>query len=236
MEVQTHSMDPRIALIHQRDYHKRVLDHREKRKEEARKKILEAGRDLRAARSEKSMIEKEDEQLFHAYREMARGERILNLNTVIPKAGLQPSTRLPAVAVAKPNWKICRVSAEHNVLAFSEERWLNWHWGRSAYRAEHIGLPLQLMSDPTDLTNETWRKTNNFPPLANATALVPAIPAHLRPDDLDKGDYAILWDPEWKHEAPDDPFLLRHVHGAIYTIVAQWDLTPLEQSILEGRI
>jgi len=237
MDVQTHQMDPRIALIHQRDYHKKVLDAREKRKAEARKRILDAGRDLRAARSQKSQIEKEDEQLYHSFRAMARGERILNINSVIPKAGLQRANRLPAIAIARPKWKIARISTQHDRLVFSEDRWLSWQYNRGAFREEHFSIPLQLLGDAaSELTNAVWRKNNNFPELSTATALVPAVPAHLRPDDIDKGDYAILWDPEWKHEAPGDPFLLRHVHESIFTVVAQWDLTPLEKSILEGRI
>src|SRR5581483_6144136 len=99
MDVQILSMDPRIALIHQRDYHKKVLEHRKRRLDEVKRLQLEAGRKWRTARAKKSLIEKEDEQLFHAYREMARGQRILNINTVIPKAGLQRELRLPAIAI-----------------------------------------------------------------------------------------------------------------------------------------
>jgi hypothetical protein len=35
---------------------------------------------------------------------------------------------------------------------------------------------------------------------------------------------------------PDrDPYLLRHLHGDAYAVLAEWDLTPLEQLVMTGR-
>ena len=33
-----------------------------------------------------------------------------------------------------------------------------------------------------------------------------------------------------------DPILLRHIAGHMYAVLAQWDLTPLERSVIEKRI
>ena len=60
------------------------------------------------------------------------------------------------------------------------------------------------------------------------------MPPHLRPDDLSK--YFVLWEAEWTAKAPVDPMLLSRVNETMFAIVAQWDLTPLEQRVLEGRL
>jgi hypothetical protein len=235
MEVQTLQMDPRIARIHWRDYHKKVLDHRKKRMEEARAKVLAAGRDLRAARSTKSLIEKEDEQLAAAYHAMMRGERILNINTVIPKVGLQEKIHMPKIAIGRATWKTVQLSDEHQHIIFAENRWLDWDWRRNVFKTPHVMIPRGLFK--AELLDADWRKRMGIATIRSFEAIVPSVPAHLRPDDLDTNqDYYILWEAEWRpHQAPVDPFLLRHVEGGIYSVVAQWDLTPLEQSILEGR-
>jgi hypothetical protein len=66
-------------------------------------------------------------------------------------------------------------------------------------------------------------------------ALIPAIPAHLRPAD-DLANYHILWEAKWEPTAPVDPLLLKRLTDNIYVILAQWDLTPIEQAILEDRL
>jgi hypothetical protein len=55
----------------------------------------------------------------------------------------------------------------------------------------------------------------------------------LRPDDLTH--YHILWEAEWTFRAPGDPILLSKINDTMYAVVAQWDLTPLEQLVLESR-
>jgi hypothetical protein len=49
-------------------------------------------------------------------------------------------------------------------------------------------------------------------------------------------NYHILWDAVWTPAPPKDPLLLRHLAGQLYAIVGQWDLTPLEQAVLRGRL
>jgi len=231
MNIQTIQMDKRIALIHQRDYHKRVLSHRAERKAALDKLGSDASKTLHKVRAQKTLLEKEDETLFHTYRALARGERLINVASVMPKAGLQEeTTRLPALAIAQADWKKCYLHQIAGEIVFSRDRWISWSSKRQNFDVPSIHMHATLW--PAELTNEAWRKTQQLPALP-ANAIVPLIPAHLQPDTLD--GYAILWEPKWSHEAPEDPLLLKLVHGHMYSIVAQWDLTPLEQSILEGR-
>jgi hypothetical protein len=72
-------------------------------------------------------------------------------------------------------------------------------------------------------------------------ALVPIVPPEARAGHSDLQNYFILWEVErWADNAravgPDiDPFLLQRISVDLYAVVAQWDLSPLEQAVLAGR-
>jgi hypothetical protein len=62
------------------------------------------------------------------------------------------------------------------------------------------------------------------------SAVVPTIPPEHRPTRSLAG-YQILFEPVWE-DVPHDPFLTRHLYGSLFVIVAEWDLTEVEQMIL----
>lgn len=73
-------------------------------------------------------------------------------------------------------------------------------------------------------------------------ALVPMVPADVRQKVTGQlKDYFILWEVEqWADKRlstkPDrDPYLLKHIGGDLYAVVAEWDLTPLERLVMAGR-
>jgi hypothetical protein len=234
MDVQTIQMDPRIAAIHYKDYRKKVREHRRQRIEEAAKKILESGRALREARAARELLEKEDTALMASYREMAKGQRILNLSQVMRTAGVDTvsKSRLPVLAIAQADWPYVWFRIESGRAVFSAEGWPRWSSTYNKYGRGGLHLPMHVF--PAELTNAEWRKQNNLPPAGRIRALVPAIPVSLRPAG-DLSNYHILFEAKWTHEAPPDPLLLKRVSGDIYSVVAQWDLTPIEKAILEGR-
>ncbi len=79
-----------------------------------------------------------------------------------------------------------------------------------------------------------WKK-RGFPTTHSAEALAPKIPPRHHPGDLSK--YYLLWEPKWEAKAPDpDPMLLSRIGDNFFAIVAVWDMTPLEQAVLEGRL
>lgn len=65
--------------------------------------------------------------------------------------------------------------------------------------------------------------------------MVPLIPPNLRPKDSLE-NYHILWDVQgsWFNEPPKDPFLLKHIDGDLFAVIAEWDLTDLEISVLKS--
>jgi len=222
MNVQTMQMDPRIAKIHYQDYHRKVLEHRDERRRALSEQIARA-------RVERSRLEKEDEELMRAYKAMAAGARVLNLPHVLKAAGVQPKTHLPALAIAGVDWVQCHFRIEQGLGVFSEA------WGGMPWKVTKGWKGVRVLGTtyPAETTNTGWRRTNRLAGYP-IKALVPTIPAHLRPSSTD--GLFILWEAVWEPAPPVDPLLLKRVSETIFVVLAQWDLTPLEQSILEGRI
>lgn len=224
MDIQTIHMDPRVAHIHYRDYVKKVREGRIRRAAEVRARAKAAGEALGRVRIEKSQIEKEDEILLKSFRALARGERVIDLYKTLQRVGLQPDTKLPALAIAGATWKEVSLAHSGDNISFRQSRW-------STDKKNSISVPANRFH--AELIDWQWRERNNFLSLSSSVALVPDVPPYLRPDNLE--DYRILWEPVWKRAAPVDPILLKHIDGPFYTVVAQWDLTLLEQSVLELR-
>lgn len=66
-------------------------------------------------------------------------------------------------------------------------------------------------------------------------AQVPMIPPVHRPNGAITR-YRILFEAVWERRPPVDPILLRHVSGPFYVVLAQRDLSPLEQAVLRARL
>jgi hypothetical protein len=226
MNIETIKLDPRIARIHYADYRKRCAEHRAKRREEMQRRANELEGEARRVHIARTRIEREDQELLKAYRALYRGQQIIDLPRTIRGGGLDDK-KLPKLAICQADKEKCHLLVSNGRLyMLHEDRW-------SAYAIKrHDGFRFESAQMATELTAETWRNQNSFP--NRAVALVPSVPPHLRPSDLSK--YFILWEAEWTAKAPVDPLLLSRINDTMFAIVAQWDLTPLEQRILEGRL
>lgn len=185
---------------------------------------------LARARLTKTAIEREDEALKKAYAAIATGKRVFNMNTVLRDAGLFEGTHMPKIAI---------VRADAQTVQFRRAG------GGDACRfvGSRRGYPHDIESKHTMFAQSlfgekvtwNWRRDRNIWQIEQYAALVPFIPPRFRPAKLE--DYFIMWEPLWKKAPPTpDPFLLRPLGSGLFAVVAQWDMTPLEQSILEGRI
>jgi hypothetical protein len=181
---------------------------------------------------------KEFEGLMRGYRAIARGQQVIDVHHTLQTAGVQADTLYPRLAIVRADAKRCVVTMRgdgsatfcdeamrfprrawrHSVklpvgtFPLYEARWVSGH--RSRYRPGAI------------LERTEWND--------HATAIVPIVPPALAPYAL--GNYHVLWDAVWLPAPPKDPLLLKHLAGHLYAIVAQWDLTPLEQAVLRGRL
>ena len=92
MQITTMEMDPRIAAIHYKDYRKRCRVHFAARLAQANKDVVEGGKQFRAGRIAKSILEKEDETLMESYRVMAQGNALALPSKLMPSRLAGPPT------------------------------------------------------------------------------------------------------------------------------------------------
>lgn len=193
-------------------------------------RLAQAETDVARARLRKTSIELEDESLRRAYRALALEKRVLNLNTAMRAAGLTEKTRLPRLAIVRADCKYVELSANNRKVCFYSSK------GSDSFNSnQYTEIPTPIFG--YDISDSAWRKNNKLPEVYRVSAICPQIPPRYRPEPEKLQDHYLLFEPNWEVAPPDpDPFLLTPLGHGFFVIVAQWDMTPLEQSILEGRI
>lgn len=206
---------------------------------QAREKVAEYLRSVRERHNA------EDEAILRGYRALAKGHTVIDLPKCI-RLGGEFDTGLPRLAIATAshqfvwvrrgsNWDAnSRQSVSTGSVSFwpGNERDIAHNRRKDIYRCPRgtlsVGVPV-----PSGPQGRQW----DGPWGGNYRAMVPHVPPALRPKaSLD--NYAILFEVEnWALDpsAPRDPALLKHIGGDLYAVLATWDLTPLEQSVLNGR-
>lgn len=161
-----------------------------------------------------------DEATMRGYRLLSLGRLVLDLERAIHEGGVNDLGQ-PRLAVSRADQE--RVSMQR------------WRDGSVQFESENRGNGANVGSRMQ--RNFRFRAgtleavaTEAFPRAWGASAIVPTIPPHLRPDSLDQ--YHILWEAEWTAVAPKDPALLRALGGGLYAVVAVWDLTEIERVVL----
>lgn len=165
-----------------------------------------------------------------AYERLAKGQVLLRLSQTIAEGGIDENNR-PRLAICRADRKEVKVS----------KMWMDDSLMFQAGPFNWNGAPHYSIRQAPQLTRRVVmrHKVKEFAP---GYALVPMVPADVRPKHGQLKDWFVLWEVDhWADKpqlakAPVDPFLLEHVGGDLYAVLAQWDLTPLEQAILEGAM
>lgn len=163
----------------------------------------------------------EDAAILRGYREMVRGRKLIDVAEVMKLAGLDELGR-PRLAICRADSQWCWFEHQAGGRFASEE----WVWERATTR--FVQLPRGTFGEDPKMRDARGRTA------WKVRALLPSIPPRLRPQNALK-NYHILWEAEWE-TVPRDPLLLKHLHGYLYAVLAHWDLTPLEQAVLKGRL
>ncbi len=178
-----------------------------------------------------------DHGLMKGYKALSEGKRVVDLHVAVSTAGLNTE--------GYPRLAICRAHEQRCTVEMFQNGGVVFHGGDRARRSGKFGtvrLPASTLPSfryrrdgeaPTwpDVRARSWQGGWSD----GATAVVPLVPAKYRPlHGLD--NYHILWEAEWFKKVPVDPMLLRHLDGALYVVLASWDLTALEQAVLGGRV
>jgi hypothetical protein len=173
---------------------------------------------------------KEDRALMQAHKALAKGQAVLNLEAAFASAGVfafgeSASGGYPKLAVCRSDEPQCRVTMWPDGSARFEADRGN-QWTRSP-KATHTVLATETFPRYNGLTRGmTWTHT--------AVTPVPIVPPQYRPK-FDLGNYHTLWEVEsWTQVPPIDPMLLKHLGGALYVVLATWDLTDIERAVLSS--
>jgi hypothetical protein len=176
-------------------------------------------------------LPEEDELLRVTYREISKGRRVLDLSETFRLSGLNERWQ-PKLAIARADIRMVRFERQWDAA--------RWCFFDDATRfsksmlgkiGKAIAVPRGVFPQLDGRTSVEFTDTRlNW---SRVRAAVPAIPPALRPAAaLER--YHVLWEAAWE-SVPGDPILLRRIGGHLFAVVAQWDLTPVEQAVLRGR-
>ena len=185
---------------------------------EARARLTEYQEALRIERNA------EDEAIAAGFRAAARGLPFISLQRTITAGGWHDNS-LPKIAVAPAAATACFVRWHNGDLVFSDvdDRYVN----RSALVNEHsVRVPVPGDARPPRRPS-SWQA---------GEAMVPLIPPRFRPAPRRLHRFHLLWEvPSWTWIPPEDPALIKHVRGDLWTVHAVWELTELERLVLAQR-
>lgn len=171
----------------------------------------------------------EYERCAALYKALAAGQIVLDAYQAIRAAPTDYKGR-PLLALARADRRQVRCDRERRSISFDASPRFNSPWHNDPrYDALVENVP-------------------NAPPLAPGVpwsqgfALVPLVPPDVRPKRGQLRQWHILWEVEaWSDTAlgaqPDrDPYLLRRLVGGLFVVVAEWDLTDVEQLAMRARV
>lgn len=170
-------------------------------------------------------VRAEYETIMKGYEQLARGTPLIDLDDAMARCPLDAKGR-PRLAIARADRKQVYVE------------WKRWE-SRALFTTD-----IRNWNKPKEslCVRVNMGRTFNNTLYVRGYALVPMIPPDKRPERGVLEDWHILWEVEqWADQElsvkPDiDPYLLKHVAGSLYAVLAEWDLTPLEQAVMRSRI
>jgi hypothetical protein len=162
---------------------------------------------VRAYKEHRATYDARDWEIERIYRAIAKGQTVISVNDAIRCAGLDDKCR--------PKLPVCRADALQVRCVFSSgtTRFEDAGWGRR-WTVEVTGLPATTYQ--------------------NLSAHVPRIPPQHRPARKYLSKYHILWEANWI-EIPRDPYLLKRIGKDAWIVLAAWDLTDVEVSVLRAH-
>jgi hypothetical protein len=176
----------------------------------------------------------EDEAALAGYRAIAAGKPVIDLALAMKAAGLNDQG-LPRLAIARADERAIRWWAAGDSAPNAEGKWVWRSNGGGRFEpGQMVRGSVQRRTRITPLPADTFDR-GRVRRVYNVEAIAPTIPPEHRPEGrLDR--FHVLWEAVWQPAPPVDPLLLRHLGGFLYVVLAEWDLTELEQAVLRGRI
>lgn len=172
--------------------------------------------------------------LKQVYYHLSKGNKVLDIYEVFKKSGVnkagEPKLAIALADVRSVEFRKLELGAGN--FTSKGSRWQSYvsdvalpaktfpNWKR--------GMVEQNWGNPPKKELETIRK--------EISTKVPIVPAHLLPEGSLE-NYYILWEvSEWEPmPIYKDPFLLKRINANAFVVLAEWELTSVEQAIIRGR-
>lgn len=176
----------------------------------------------------------EFEQIAKGYEALASGLPLIDMDSAIAAGGFFP-TMAPKLAICRADRKVCRFFWR------AREQRIDFRGGETSQAMK--SPTLNLRANVGRLHEQVHRTPDGGSWGRDLTGytMVPMVPADKMPATGQLSEYFILWEVEaWQERHPNrpptDPYLLKHIGGSLYAVVAEWDLTELEKSVMKGRV
>lgn len=152
--------------------------------------------------------DKRDWEIERIYRHIALGKKVISVADAIRLAGFDAQNR-PLLAIARADDLLCRCKVDTDRVTFAAP-----------------GCKRSFQID--------WPGVRYTPKSYSIQAAVPRIPPQYRPAPSQLRKYHILWEADWL-AIPRDPYLLRRIGKDAWIVLAAWDLTDVEISVLRAH-
>ena len=167
---------------------------------------------LREYKAHRDVYDKRDWEIERIYRAISKGKVVISVNDAIVKAGMDEKGR-PRLAVCEAHGLACICTAKRDELVFGIDDGKRWSEG-----VGRIRVPFKNPGGWVD----------------RYRARVPRIPPQHRPIAAHLSKYHILWEADWE-AIPRDPYLLKRIGKDAWVVLAAWDLTEVEVSVLRAH-
>lgn len=161
---------------------------------------------------------------------MKEGHELIDIYKVMEKAGVNKFYQ-PRLAIARADWRevFFRKRDEGRGTFAADNN--GWHTSSDG----SVSLQPKTFMNWLRQRDATGKESTWSIDKESIKTKTPVIPAHLFPEGKLES-YYVLWEPKTWEDLPEtkDPLLLKRITENLFVILAAWDVTELEQSVING--
>jgi hypothetical protein len=177
--------------------------------------------------------------LKSTYFHLSQGRKVIDIFEVMKKSGVRENGD-PFLGIARADWKkvyFHKLPMGSGVFTKNESTWRD-------FSADSVELPSTTFKtwelEPLAEDADEWAKNHRRITRSKLQAKAPLVPAHILPNGSLENYYILFEVPEgqWSEillpPVGADPFLLKRINANAFVVLAEWDVTPIEQAIMRG--